>query len=284
MTSEGPSAKVRKNITVPEELYVEFVSLGGDGESQPEILSRLLRIQNEVGELNVTDIEWLQNEADVGESPAAALSRLREEIISLRARCVGYEEEVLAVRAVNDVLQDGIDKFGKLGSRTALAAPGQTVIGDFGGDAIKDTMETVKDVCDDETVCGKTALHLIDTQADVMGKQLDRDHASDEKQLDRDHARDEKEKDRKLKQDLETSKIDHQKNLALIKKGIVRDGDLEGVTFLGSMEKRKTPGERLADMKNRAYHAANGEEGDFCDPDDGDAGESEEGLDEQPPE
>jgi len=225
--------------------------------------------------LNVTDIEWLQSAASEGESPAATLSRMREELVSIRARCDGYETEVLALRAENDVLQDGLDHFDHLGSRTALATPGQTAIGDFGGAAVKDTMDALTDVCDDEAVCVKTALYLLDKNADIVSRQLDRDHSRTEKEKDREHTRDEKEKDRKLKQDLEISKAEHQKNLALIKKGIVRDGDLEGVTFLGSMEKRKTPGEELAERKRRAYLAESGEDDDFSDPGDEHVSESE---------
>ncbi len=241
MTPDEPtSAKVRKNITVPEDLYREFLSLGGDGESQRDLLNKLI-------------------------ATYGAHVELHEELVSLRARCDGYEVEVLTLRAENDVLQDGLDEFGKLGPRTVLAAPGQTSIGDFGGGAVKDTMDALADVCDDETVCVKTALHLIDKKADIVGRQLDRDHSSGEKLKDRDHVKDEKEKDRKLKMDLETSRAEHQKNLALIKKGIVKEEDLEGVVFLGSMEKRKTPGEVLAEKKRQAYHAANTDEdgGDF---------------------
>ena len=212
--------------------------------------------------LNVTDIEWLQDSAVGGESPAATLTRLHEELVSLRVKRDTNESEIAMMRAENDVLQDGIDKFGKMGSRTAIAAPGQMSIGDFGGEAVKDAMGAIKDVCDDEVACVKTALHLLDKKADVVGKQLDREHSRNEKEKDREHVMAEKEKDRKLKQDLETSRAEHQKNLALIKKGIVRDEDLEGVTFLGSMEKRKTPGERLAEQKTRAYHAANNEDDD----------------------
>lgn len=227
--------------------------------------------------LRVTDIEWLQNEAGEGESPAAVLTRLREEFVSFRARCSGYEAEVMSLRAENGVLQEGIENFGRLGSRTALIAPGQTVIGDFDGAAVRDTMDAVKAACDDDDVaCVKTALHLIDKKADVLDKHLDREHSRTEKEKDRDHARDEKEKDRRLKQDLEASRADHQKNLALIKKGIVRDGDLEGVTFLGSMEKRKTPGEQLAERKKRAYHAENTDDDDFGEPGDGDFVDGEE--------
>ncbi|MEA3338599.1 MAG: hypothetical protein U9R15_01405 [Chloroflexota bacterium] len=210
--------------------------------------------------LNVADIEWLQNAAGDGESPAAALSRLHEELISLRARCCGYEAEVMSLRAENDVLQEGVDRLGS--SRSIV--PEQTVISDFGGEVVKDTMDAIKDVCDDEAVCVKTALHMIDTKADVMNKQLDRDHSRTEKAKDRDHLSEEKAKDRQLKQDLEASRVEHQKNLALIKKGVVKEADLEDVVFLGSMEKRKTAGERLAEMKRRAYHAADGDDDDEC--------------------
>ncbi len=252
MTPDEPtSTKVRKNITVPEDLYREFLSLGSDGESQRDILNKLIATHG-------------------------AHVELHEELVSLRARCDGYEAEVLALRAENDVLQDGIDEFGKLKSRTALVASGQTAIGDFGGEMVKDAMDVIKDVCDDETVCVKTALHLIDKKADVIGRQLDREHSREEKGKDRDHTRDEKEKDRKLKQDLETSRAEHQKNIALIKKGIVRKEDLEGVVFLGSMDRGKTAGERLAERKERAYHAANADDDDdFDDPEGEYPGEEE---------
>ncbi len=225
------STKVRKNITVPEELYMEFMSLGRDGESQPTILRSLLRMHKES----------------------------HEELVSLRVKCDNYETAVTMLSAENDVLQEGIENFGKLRSQSAFTTPGQTSIGDFGGAAVKETMDAISDVCDDEVACVKTALHLIDKKAEVMEKQLDRDHSRTEKEKDRDHTRDEKDKDCKLKQDLELSRAEHQRKLALIKKGIVDESDLEGVVFLGSMEKRKTPGEQLADRKKRAYHAANNE-------------------------
>jgi len=215
--------------------------------------------------MRVTDINWLNDEGVEGESPAATLSRLRDELLTAREQEIVLEAAIEEYGTMISQLNSDLEDL-RSGSSTALTSPGQSSLGDFGSDAIKDAMDTIGDVCDDETVCVKTALHLIDKKADVMGKQLDRDHSSEEKEKDRDHARDEKEKDRKLKQDLEKSKADHQTNLALIKRGIVRDEDLENVTFLGSMEKRKTPGERLAEKKKRAYHAADGEEDDFGDP------------------
>ncbi len=213
--------------------------------------------------IRVTDIEWLQNEAGEGESRAAALSRLRDELLTRRDEQVALKAAVAEYSSMISQLESDIEDLHSQSQTTTLTSPaGQSTFSDFGGDAIRETMDAVKDVCDDETVCIKTALHMIDTKADVMGKQLDRDHTRDEKEKDRDHAREEKEKDRKLKQDLETSRADHQKNLAMIKRGIVREEDLEGVVFLGSTE-RKTAGERLADMKNRAHHAADAEGDDF---------------------
>lgn len=235
--------------------------------------------------MRVTDIDWLNDESIGDESPAATLSRLRNELLTSREQEIVLEAAIKEYGTMISQLNSDLEDL-RSGSRTtALTSPGQSSFSDFGGDAVKDTMEKIGDICDDETVCVKTALHLIDTQADVMGKQLDRDHSREEKEKDRDHARDEKTKDRELKRDLEVSKADHQKNLALIKRGIVRDEDLENVTFLGSMEKRKTAGERLADMKNRAHHAAAADDDDFADPGDEHFVEGEEGLDdEHPPE
>jgi len=226
--------------------------------------------------MRVTDIEWLQEESIDDESPAATLSRLHDELLTAR------EQEIVLVAAVKEYgtmisqLNSDLETL-RSGSSTALTSPaGQSSFSDFSGGAIKETMDAVKDVCDDETVCIKTAVHMLDTKAAMVSKQLDRDHSADQKQLDRE----DKEKDRKLKLDLAEKKAQHERDMALIKKGVVKDADLEGVTFLGSMEKRKTAGERLAEKKKHAYHAANGEEDGFGDPDDGDAGESEEGLDE----
>lgn len=216
--------------------------------------------------LNVVDIEWLQEEADDGESPAATLGRLRQELLNHRDNQATYKHAIDEYATLISQLETDLEDL-RSGSSTALTSPaGQQTLGEFGGSAIKETMDAVKDVCDDETVCVKTAVHLVDTKAAMVSKQLDRDHSAEQKQLDREHSRDEKGKDRQLKQDLETSRAEHQKKLALIKRGIVDESDLEGVVFLGSMEKRKTAGERLADMKNRAHHAANADEDDFVDP------------------
>lgn len=215
--------------------------------------------------LNVTDIEWLQEEAEGSESPAAVLSRLRDELLTAREQEIVLEAAVKEYGTMISQLNSDLKDL-RSGSSTALTSPaGQSTFGDFGGGAIKDTMDTIKDVCDDETVCAKTALHMLDTKAAMVSKQLDRDHSTDQKQLDRE----DKEKDRQLKLDLAEKKAQHERDMALIKKGVVKDEDLEGVTFLSSMEKRKTAGERLADRKKRAYHAAAGEEDDFGEGEDG---------------
>ena len=247
-TEQDTVTKVRKNITVSEELYDEFSSLKEDGESQPDLLKRMISACEENVTLRadnarmVSDIKTMVNDAE----------DINEQLEDLRS-----------------------------GPSTAITpTEGQSTFGDFGGGAIKETMDAVKDVCDDETVCIKTAVHLVDTKAAMVSKQLDRDHSTDQKQLDRE----DKEKDRQLKLELAEKKAQHEKDMALIKKGVVKDGDLEGVTFLGSMEKRKTAGERLAEKKKRAYHAAAGEEDDFGDPGDGGFVEGEELGDVDPPE
>ena len=239
-TEQDTVTKVRKNITVSEELYDEFSSLKEDGESQPELLKRIISACGENVTLRadnarmVSDIKTMVSDAeDINEQ----LEDLKSQLEDLRS-----------------------------GSSTALTSPaGQSTFGDFGGGAIKETMDAVKDVCDDEVACVKTAVHLVDTKAAMVSKQLDRDHSADQKQLDRE----DKEKDRKLKLDLAEKKAQHEKDMMMIKKGIIKDEDLDGVTFLGSMEKRKTAGERLADRKKRAYHAAAGEEDDFGEGEDG---------------
>ena len=233
--------------------------------------------------LNVADIEWLQEEAVDGESTAAVLSRLREELCNLRAFATEATEDMQCNLQQLTELQADLETLRTLrsGSSTAVTTTDQSSFSDFGSGAIKETMDVVKDVCDDETVCVKTAVHLVDTQAAMVSKQLDRDHSADQKQLDREDKqldREDKEKDRQLKLELAEKKAQHERDMMLIKKGVVKDEDLEGVTFLGSMEKRKTAGERLADRKNRAYHAAAGEEDDFGDPEDGDAGEGDDDL------
>jgi len=229
--------------------------------------------------LSVTDIEWLQEEGVDGESPAATLSRLREELYNLRVFATEATEDMRCNLQQLTEMQADLETL-RSGSSTAITSPGQSSFSDFGGGAIKETMDAVKNVCDDETVCVKTAVHLVDTNAAMMSKQLDRDHSADQKQLDRE----DKEKDRQLKLELAEKRAQHEKDLALIKKGVVKDEDLEDVTFLGSTEKRKTAKERLAGMKNRAHHAAAGEEDDFGDPEGEYVDKSEEGFDERHPE
>jgi len=230
--------------------------------------------------LNVTDIEWLQEEAVGSESPAATLGRLRQELLNHRDNQATYKHAIDEYTVLISQLETDLETL-RSGSSTAVTSTaGQSTFGDFGGDAIKETLDAVKEVCEDETVCIKTAVHLVDTKAAMVSKQLDRDHSADQKQLDRE----DKEKDRQLKLELAEKKAQHDKDMALIKRGVVKDEDLEGVTFLGSMEKRKTAKKRLADMKNRAYHAANGEEEEFGDPEGEHSGDGAEVDDVDPPE
>ena len=205
--------------------------------------------------LRVTDIDWLQDEAGEDESPAAVLTRLRGELLMARKHLIEFAATIKEDLKELDDLRSG-------SQITAIDSPGQTGLGDFGGEVIRDTMDSIKDVCDDETVCVKTALHLIDKKSDIVEKQLDRDHVLSEK-----------EKDRKFKADLEASKAEHQRKLALIKKGVVDRSDLEDVVFLGSVDRGKTAGERLAYRKKQTYDAASGaDDEDFEMVDDGELG------------
>ncbi len=226
--NEPTSTKVRKNITVPEDLYTEFLSLGDDGESQRDLLSRLISAYNE----NVT---------------------LHDELLTSRDQEVVLDAAVKEYGVMISQLNSDIETL-RSGSPTALTSPGQQTLGEFGGGAIKETIDSIKDFCDDETVCVKTALHLIDKKADMVDKSLDRNHSENQKHLDRE----DKDKDRQLKLDLAAKRAQHELDMAMIKKGIVKEKDLEGTIFLGSTEKRRTAGAMLAERKKAAYHAADG--------------------------
>jgi len=217
--------------------------------------------------LNVTDIEWLQEEAVGSESPAAVLSRLHDELLTSRDQEIVLNAAIKEYGAMVSQLNSDLENL-RLGSPTAVTAPAsQQTLGEFGGGAIKETIDTIKDFCDDETVCVKTALHLIDKKADMVDKSLDRVHSENQKQLDRE----DKDKDRQLKIDLAAKRAQHEVDMAMIKKGIVQEKDLEGTIFLGSTEKRRTAGEMLAERKKAAYHAADGDKYDGELVDDGEA-------------
>ena len=196
-----------------------------------------------VVKLRTSDIEWLMERGNDGESPAAVLSRLRSEHITLqkeRGASMGKDIVIEELEHRITGLEADIEKLIDATPTTALTSPSEQSQLDFGGDVLKDTMDAVKDACADEESCVKTALHLIDTKANLVNSQNSRDHD-----------RDERDKDRKLKQDLAGSKAKHEKDLALIKKGIVHEADLEGVVFLGE-HRHKSAKAAIEEQKEQA--------------------------------
>ena len=199
--------------------------------------------------LNVADIEWLESEGIDEEKPAATLSRLREELRNLRE-----ERSVTDAKIVT--LMDQIPE-----SQTAMVTRSSNAdLGDFSGAALRDTMDAVQDTCEDDVTCVKTALHILDKKADLVDKQLDRDHVDEQKRLDRDAAAkvhgDELEL-KKMDLDLKEKRLDHEKELLLIKKGVVPEKLLDGMVFLGEHKPKKTAHQILAERQKQAYQTAN---------------------------
>ncbi len=186
-----------------------------------------------VKRLNVADIEWLESEAIDDENIAATLSRLLEELISIRSKPT---------------------------TAAVTVSSGQSSFVDFDGTALKDTMALVTDACDDELTCVKTAVHMIDKRADLMDKQLDRDHSESQKRLDRD-ADEKKHNDlleiKKMELELKEKRLKHEKELLLIKKGMVPEDLIEGMVFMGEATPKKTAHQILAEQKKHAYHSSN---------------------------
>jgi len=205
--------------------------------------------------IQVSDINWLNDEKICDESTAATLSRIHQEIDELRyERNKHFEVVALKDSQIDDLkdrimaLESEIETLRSGSSTTLTPVDNQTSLGDFGSAALKDTIDAIKDVCDDESVCIKAALKIVDTKSDLINKQLNRDHVSEEKAKDRE----EREKDRRLKAEIERDRMRHQRELALIRKGIVSKDDLEDAVFLGSMH-TKSAKEIIEEKKRRAY-------------------------------
>jgi hypothetical protein len=198
--------------------------------------------------LNVADIEWLEGEGIDEEKPAATLSRLREELQNLRAERIVTDAKIAAL----------LEQLPK--SPTTEIVSSNANLSDFSGAALRDTMETVKDTCEDDVTCVKTALHMLDTKAKMVGDQLDRDHADEQKRLDRDAAAKVHGDEMELKNkdlELKEKRLKHEKEMILIKKGVVPEGLLDGMVFLGEHKPKKTAHQILAERQKRAYQTAN---------------------------
>lgn len=205
------------------------------------VFGKYATLQPRIADL-VTSNEHLQTIVDELEDDLASEQEASAtEIEALKHRITGLEVD--------------IEKLIDATPTTALTTPSEQSQLDLGGDVLKDTIDAVKGACGDEESCVKTALHLIDTKASMVNSQSSRDHDARQKDLDRD----ERDKDRKLKQDLADGKAKHEKDLAMIKKGIVHEADLEGVIFLGE-HRHKSAKAAIEDRKKQARRASDDDE------------------------
>lgn len=207
-------SKVRKNITVPEDLFDVIMGFKRKGETQSELMRRMID--------SVHDLDQVKSDHAARISEAAGLhdhiAELEEEIEDLRS---GAETEII---------------------------PGQQSF------SIKDAMGSLKDVCDDDAVRLKFAAKLLEEQSKATNSRLEREHNAEQKRLDRA----DKDKDRDLKEKLASSRAEHDKDMTMIKKGMVRKEDLEDIVFLG--QKNASPADRLKNQKELAARQAAHEE------------------------
>lgn len=199
-------AKVRKNITVTNELFDDFMELKKGGETQGALLQRVIESMHAFDALK-------SDHATLG----TEIGRLHEHIAKL-------DEELEDLHS---------------GAGTAIMSGGKTF-------SIKEAINSLKDVCDDDAVCLKFAAKIVEAQAAAADSYLTREHDAEQKRLDRE----EKEKDRKLKKELAESRAGHDRDITMIKKGMVRKKDLENIVFLG--QKNSTPQDRIRNAEDLA--------------------------------
>jgi hypothetical protein len=179
-TTSGVAAesKVRKNITVPEDLFDAFMDLKREGETQGGLMRRVIEAMHSIDSIVSANAELMET---------------HETLVLEHAEIVGN------VEALKEELEDLHS-----GSTTAVI-PGQTTF------SLKDAIASLKDVCDDDAVCIKFAAKVVEEQAKAMSKHLDREHSAEQKRLDRE----DKDKDRALKKDLAESRAEHDKDIRL---------------------------------------------------------------------
>jgi len=207
-----------------------------DGVTEPVTASEEVVTESVTGEkpdtrvvrLNVTDIDRIMERGYADEKPATVLHRLLDEVDELRQ--------------------------GNAGAGTAII-PGQQSF------SIKDAVDSLRGVCDDDTVCLKFAAKMVETQAAATNSRLEREHRAEQQRLDRE----DKEKDRALKKELAASRAEHDKDLTMIKKGMIKESDLEDIVFLG--QKNTSPADRIKNKKELAARVAASEEEEFGDAD-----------------
>ena len=200
-------AKVRKNITVTNELFDDFMELKKGGETQGALLQRVIESMHAFDALK-SDYATLGTE----------IERLHEHIAK-------RDEEFEDLRS---------------GASTAII-PGQQSF------TIKDAINSLKDVCDDDAVCIKFASKMVETQAAAMNSHLEREHRAEQQRLDREGAIEQKRLDRDFKKELAASRAEHDKDLTMIKKGMVKKQDLEDIVFLG--QRNTSPADRIKNKK-----------------------------------
>jgi len=206
--------------------------------------------------LSVADIEWLEIEGIDEEKPAATFSRLREEHENLRDERKVTDAKIAAL----------MEQVPESQTTDVVTRSSNADLDDFSGAALRNSMDAVKDACDDEVTCMKTALHMLDTKADMMNKQLDRDHTDEQKRLDRDVAAKRHDDEMDLKKGelaLKEKRLKHEQELAMIKKGMVPEKLLDNLVFIGEKKPTKTAQQILADRKKQAYHAAGGNDDEW---------------------
>jgi len=198
--------KVRKNITVTSELFGDFMELKKSGETQGALLQRVIESMHTFDALK-------SDHATLG----TEIERLHEHIAKL-------DEEIEDLHS---------------GAGTAIISGGKTF-------SIKEAINSLKDVCDDDAVCIKFAAKMVEAQAAAVNGHLDREHNAEQKRLDRE----EKEKDRAFKKELAESRAGHDKDMTMIKKGMIRKEDLEDIVFLG--QKSGTPHDLIRNAEDLA--------------------------------
>jgi len=214
-------SRVRKNITVPEDMFDAFMELKREGETQAGLVQRVVD--------SMRDFDQLKSDY---------AARVLEHD-SLRDRITELEEETDELRS---------------GSSTAVI-PGQQTF------SIKDAVDSLRGICDDDAVCLKFAAKMLETQAVAANKLRDIEYNAEQKRLDRE----DKEKDRALKKELAESKSMHDKDMTMIKKGMIKESDLDDIVFLG--QKNTSPADRINNAKELAARQAANEEEEFGDVD-----------------
>ena len=205
--------------------------------------------------LNVTDIERIMVGGYDDEKPSTAVHRLLDEVDELRQVKSDLAARVLEHDTLRDRLTELEEETDELrsGSGTAVI-PGQQQF------SIKDAVDSLKGVCDDDAVCLKFAAKMLETQAVAANKLRDIEYNAEQKRLDRE----DKEKDRALKKELAESRAEHDKDMTMIKKGMIKESDLEDIVFLGQTRK---PADRINNAKELAARQAASEEEEFGDVD-----------------